>query len=161
LYVHAFMTQFPLLRDMYNQDTSCTQPLVATGKINNYCYEEQSSSTKLNYPYGYSYESSDCTGTATVHEIDENSCSLTTGEDDDDDDFAKDNSYQSFYHYVSTGDGSDNEQNSLSTGIIVGIAVGGAAGLIVMCLCWMWCFKAGIFAAKVPLGAQQDMQGRV
>lgn len=151
---------FPLrmLHCRYNQDSACTQPLVETGNLNNYCYEGQPS-VKFDYPYKFVYNTTDCTGVALAVEADANMCEFTTGADDDDDDFAKDNSYQSIYSY--SGDESDDDddddddsQSCLSTGAIVGIALGCTAAGVLAAVCAMWAVKIGMFAGKPPLSAQ-------
>jgi hypothetical protein len=126
----------------YNQDSSCSQPLAASGYVNNHCFGDQDSSTMFDYPYRYSYDSSDCTGTATVHQVDEDTCSFMAESADDVYDFAKDNSYESFFHYGATSDVSSGDKpSSLSAGVIAGIITGCTVGFVAVFGCLMWWFK--------------------
>lgn len=131
---------------------------MATGNVNNYCYEGHPSA-KVDFPYRFKYNTTDCTGVAIALEADVTSCQFTTGADDDDDDFAKDSSYNNIYHYVAVADGGGDDKDGLSDGAIAGIAIGATAGAIMVVLCLMWCLKVGMFSTKAPLTAQQEMSG--
>ena len=122
--------------------------LGANGFVNGLCIPtDATESTKMDWPNMILYSaSSSCQGANVGYDVSALGCNYMGT--DDDDAMEYDSYWQ--YSYVSSGGGSDD----LSTGAIVGIAVGGTAGAALIGAGLYWYLAR----AKAPMSSQGGIQ---